>query len=173
MRNILALALIAFSVPAFVQAADNNNAPKNQQAVLETNPNQKQLEAAVYSFFAAVQSMDGNRLAAVYMPNGTLEDPVGTAPIQGSAAIGQFFEGLQTAINIGRITPRVKDMFVGAGNSTEVAVRWELTGYTNAGKQVILQGIGIFKFRLSPGRAPLLESVREFWDPVQLTAQVM
>ena len=65
-------------------------------------------------------------------------------------------------------------LFVGAGQSTEVMVRWELTLYTKqTGKRAILNGIGLFKFKpITPGVKLQLESVREFWDPVELMSQL-
>ncbi len=67
----------------------------------------------------------------------------------------------------------MKDIKVGAGLSTEAAAVWEITAYTKQGKQVVVHGIGLFKFKPIPfsGRL-LLESVREFYDPVEFASQL-
>jgi hypothetical protein len=139
--------------------------------VLEANPTQRQLEAAISEYWLSVQSLDPVRYANNFAPDGQLEDPAGGLPVQGRAAIAATYAGgLQL---LGRITPRVKDMYVGIGNSTEVAVRWELTSYTKQGKRVVVNGIGLFKFKPFHGGDHLqLESVREFYDPVEFTAQL-
>jgi ketosteroid isomerase-like protein len=139
--------------------------------VLEANPNQKQMEAAIYEYFFAVQSLDPQRYANIFAPDGTLEDPGGSTPIRGRAAIAAVYGGgLQV---LGRITPRVKDICVGVGQSTEATVAWVLTAYTKWGKRVVVHGIGIFKFKaFQAGAAPLIESVREFYDPLEFSSQL-
>jgi ketosteroid isomerase-like protein len=139
--------------------------------VLETNSHRRQIEAAVYAYFQAVDMLDPQHYAALFAPDGTLEDPVGTGMYHGRTEIaGALAAGLPI---VGRLTPRVKDIFVGSGQSTEAAVYWVITGYTKQGKQLIVQGIGIFKFKSIQNGAPLqLDSVREFYDPVQYASQI-
>ena len=130
------------------------------------------MEAAIYQYFIGVQSLDPQRYVRAFAPDGTLEDPGGTAPVHGRAAIAAVYGGgLQI---LGRITPRVKDIFVGVGNSTEAAVSWELIVYTKQGKHLVVHGIGMFKFKpFSSGDDQLLlESVREFYDTVEFTSQL-
>ena len=144
---------------------------QQNQPVLETNSHRRQMEAAVYAYFQAVDALDPQHYANLFAPDGTLEDPVGTGLYHGRTQIaGALAAGLPI---IGRLTPRVKDIFVASGESTEAAVYWVITGYTKQGKQLVVQGIGIFKFKPMQGNSPLqLESVREFYDPVQYLSQV-
>lgn len=162
---VLAMLALGMIPSTSVHAAD---------PVFEANPMQKQIEAAVYDYWFAVQALDPIRFGNNFAPDGALEDPVGTQVVSGRQAITGFFGGLLQTLGIGRATPRIKDMFVGAGQSTEVMVRWELTLYTKqTGKRAILNGIGLFKFKpITPGVKLQLESVREFWDPVELMSQL-
>jgi hypothetical protein len=139
--------------------------------VLESNPHQKQIEAAIYHYFEAVQSLDPQRYGNTFAPDGTLEDPGGSTPYHGRTAVSAAYAGgLQV---LGRITPRVKEIYVGVGNSTEATVSWVLMAYTKQGKQVFVHGIGIFKFKpIQAGSDLLLESVREFYDPLEFTSQL-
>jgi SnoaL-like domain len=142
-----------------------------QTPVLEANPHQKQMEAAIYEYFLGVQSLDPQRYAQAFSPDGTLEDPGGSTPVRGRTAIAAVYGGGLTIL--GRITPRVKDIYVGVGASTEATVSWVLTAYTKQGKQVVVHGIGIFKFKPIQAGAPLLlDSVREFYDTVEFTSQL-
>ena len=112
---------------------------------LEANPNTKKMEAAIYQYFRGVQSLDTQTYVKAFASDGTLEDPAGTAPVRGRAAIGTVYSGVPQLF--GKLTPRVKEIYVGVGNSTEATVSWTLTGYTKQGKQVVVHGIVIFKFK--------------------------
>jgi hypothetical protein len=130
---------------------------------------QQSLEAAIYEYWLSVQSFDPQRFAANFAPDGTLEDPVGVAPVRGREEIAALYAtGIRT---LSRITPRIKAMYVGVGQSTEVAVRWELAMDTKLGKHGVVKGIGLFKFApFQPGDRLQLESVREFFDPAEFTS---
>lgn len=137
------------------------------------NPLQKDLEAAVYEYWMSVQSLDPERFGANFAPDATLEDPAGNSPVIGRDAIAAFYgEGLKL-LRLARITPRIKEMHTGVGQSTEVVVRWELTADTTDGtKQAKVHGIGLFKFKPAQvGARLLLESVREFYDPFEWSSQ--
>jgi SnoaL-like domain len=172
MRSCIKTCIRALAPAAvFFVAVAWTTAALHAQTSLQANPNQNQLEAAIYQYFEGVQSLDPQRYASAFAPNGTLEDPGGSGPVTGRTAIAAAYGSGLTVL--GRITPRVKDMFVGIGNSTEVTLRWELIAYTKAGKQVIVEGIGIFKYApIIPGQTMQLESVREFYDPIQFSSQL-
>jgi hypothetical protein len=133
---------------------------------------QKEIEAAIHEYWASVESLDPHRFSGNFATNGTLEDPVGTNPIHGTGAIAAFFRDGIHAWNIERVTPAIRQVFVGAGQSMEAAVAWEVTIQTKTGQSLAFQGIGLFKFASNPaGGRLLLESVREFWNAPQLTPQ--
>ena len=171
--HLLPILLTAAMIPAslLAQPTTSTVTPTPTGPVLEANPHQKQMEAAIYSYFQAVQSLDPQRYGNTFAPDGTLEDPGGSAPVHGRAAIAATYAGGLTIL--GRITPRVKDIYVGVGNSTEATVSWILMAYTKQGKKVFVNGIGIFKFKpIQAGSELLLESVREFYDPLEFTSQL-
>ena len=84
---------------------------------LEANPNTKKIEAAIYQYFRGVQSLDTQTCVKAFASDGTLEDPAGIAPVHGRAAIGTVYSGVPQLF--GKLTPRVKEIYVGVGNSTE------------------------------------------------------
>lgn len=114
-----------------------------------------QIEAGVEEYFASIGSLDVQRYANNFAPDGVLEDPVGTPPVQGKPAIGVYFAGIIAPFS--EIKPKVEEVIV-CGN--EAIVNWKLKLKTTTGKHITIDGMGIFKFNL----AGKLQSVREFWD---------
>ncbi len=167
-RNLQAM----LAATAFTLCLGGFTTASAQPPVLETNPNTKRMEAGIYQYFQNAGSLNPQTFANAFAHDGTLEDPVGTPVVQGRPALATFFMGI--AQPFGRLTGRVKDIYVGAGNSLEATASWTLTLYTKQGKQVLLHGIGVFTFKPSNSSSdPLqLASVREFWDLVELTSQL-
>lgn len=122
-----------------------------------------QIEAAVEKYFASVAALDAQRFANHFAPAGVLEDPVGTPPIEGQAAIAAFYAAGSAALS--EIKPRVQEIIVG-GN--EAIVNWKLKVKTATGKQLTVAGMGLFKFNA----AGQLLAVREFWDLAAFLAQL-
>lgn len=116
---------------------------------------QEQVEAAVEEYFAAVGAFDVQRYVNTFAPDGVLEDPVGTPPIQGTAAITAFITNIITPFS--EIKHKIQDINV-CGN--EAAVDWKLHLKTTTGKKIVIDGMGVFSFNQN-GK---LQSVREFWD---------
>lgn len=156
------------------QRSEDKNVQNGVAPVLESNPNTKKMEAAIYQYFENVQTLNPQTFANAFAPDGTLEDPVGAPPVQGRPAISAFFAGITQPF--GRAIGRVKDIYVGAGNSNDATASWTLTLYTKQGKQVILHGIGVFTFKPSnPNSADPMQiaSLREFYDPIELLSQLL
>jgi steroid Delta-isomerase len=122
-----------------------------------------QIEAAVADYFASVASLDVQRYANHFAPEGSLEDPVGTPPLQGQEAIAAFYAA-GTAV-ITEVKPHVQEIIVG---SNEAIVNWKIKAKTAAGKQITVAGMGLFKFNT----AGKLLAVREFWDLAAFLAQL-
>ena len=122
---------------------------------------------------ASVESLDPLRFAENFAPDGTLEDAAGTQPVVGRQAIAEFFgNGLQS-LGLVRVLPRIRAMYAGIGQSTEIMVSWELTAQPRTDKPVVVHGIRLFRFKpVRAGTRLLLESVREFYDPLALTTFV-
>lgn len=115
----------------------------------------EQIEAAVEEYFASIGSLDVQRFANNFAPNGVLEDPVGTPAVQGQQTIGAFFASIIAPFS--EIKPKVQEI-IPCGQ--EAAVNWKLNLKMASGKKITIDGMGVFKFN----QAGKLVSVREFWD---------
>lgn len=124
---------------------------------------QEQIEAAVEEYFASIGSRDVQRYVNNFAPDGVLEDPVGTPPIQGTQAIGAYFGAITEPFS--EIKPYVQEVIVGG---QEAIVNWKLKLKTTTGKVIFIDGMGVFKFN-QQGK---LQSVREFWDLAAFLAQL-
>ena len=122
-----------------------------------------QIEAAVEEYFASVASLDAQRYANNFVTEGVLEDPVGTPPIEGQQAIAAFYAAGTAAIT--ELKPTVQKVIAG-GN--EAIVNWKIRVKTATGKQITVDGMGLFKFN-SAGK---LLAVREFFDMTAFLAQL-
>jgi steroid delta-isomerase len=124
---------------------------------------QTQIEAAVEEYFASVAAFDVPRFVNNFAPDGVLEDPVGTPPVQGTAAIAGFIGAITAPFS--QIKHRIQEITV-CGH--EAAVNWKLHLTTTTGKKITIDGMGIFNFNQN-GK---LQSVREFWDLAAFQAQL-
>jgi uncharacterized protein (TIGR02246 family) len=122
-----------------------------------------QIEAAVEEYFASVASRDVERFANNYATDGVLEDPVGTPPIEGQQAIAAVYAAGIAAFS--EIKATVQEVIVG-GN--EAIVNWKIKVKTIKGKQITVDGMGLFKFNA----AGKLLAVREFFDLAAFLAQL-
>ncbi len=145
---VLALTLVASS--AFAPAPRAASSPL---AIQNLTPDQ--IEAAVEEYFASVGAFDVQRYVNQFAPDGVLEDPVGTPPVQGTQAITAFITNIIAPFS--EIKHKIQDINV---CGQEAAVNWKLHLKTTTGKKIIIDGMGVFKFNQN-GK---LQSVREFWD---------
>ncbi|KYF75347.1 nuclear transport factor 2 family protein [Sorangium sp. So ce394] len=93
--------------------------------------------------------------AALFTPEGVLEDPVGTPPLRGRKAIIGFLRAAKPKIE--RASVQVREIMACGDES---AVRWSLDLRTRKGDHVAIEGIGNFAF----GEQRQLRLVREFYD---------
>lgn len=148
------------STGGFVPFAEAKTPP----AVSATqNMTPEQIEAAVEEYFDSVGSLNVQRFVDNFAPDGVLEDPVGTPPLQGTSAIGAYFAGIIAPFS--QIKPKVQEVIV---RGQEAAVNWKLHLTTTTGKKITIDGMGVFKFN----QAGKLESVREFFDLEAFLAQL-
>jgi steroid delta-isomerase len=124
---------------------------------------QAEIEAAVEEYFASIGSLDVQRFVNNFAPDGVLEDPVGTPPLQGTQAIGAYYEAVTAPFS--EIKPYIQEVIVGG---QEAIVNWKLKLKTTTGKVIFIDGMGVFKFN-QQGK---LQSVREFWDLAAFLAQL-
>jgi ketosteroid isomerase-like protein len=147
---MLVVALTLIAIPTFAPAPKAAGSPP-----VMVNLTPEQIEAAVEEYFDSVGAFDVQRYVNNFAPNGVLEDPVGTPPVQGSQAIGAFIASIIAPFS--EIKHKIQDINV-CGN--EAAVNWKLHLKTTTGKKIVIDGMGVFKFNQN-GK---LQSVREFWD---------
>jgi ketosteroid isomerase-like protein len=110
------------------------------EAAPANNLTPDQIEAIATDVFIKFAAMDAQGTASLFAPDGTIEDPVGTTPIQGTQAIIAYLETFPTILNEIRI--QSFDVTV-AGQ--EAALKWRLRFKTKTGNVFFVDGIGILK----------------------------
>ena len=154
-RKMMALAaalifLVASNVTRVEAAPANNLTPQ-------------QIEAIVTDVFNKFAAFDAQGTAALYAADGTIEDPVGNPPVQGTQAIIAYLETFPTILNEIRI--QSFDVTV-AGQ--EAAIKWRLRFKTKTGNVFFVDGIGIFTFN-EEGK---VKSDREYFDYAYFVSQL-
>jgi steroid delta-isomerase len=110
-------------------------------------------------FDAATQGTDFDAFAALFTEDAVLEDPVGTPPVRGRTAIRDFLAAGRAHIERSTVTlHEVKAC------GDEAAARWSIAMRMIDGRELAIDGIGVFVFA-DPGT---LRHVREFWDAAAL-----
>jgi uncharacterized protein (TIGR02246 family) len=148
----MALTFLFASNVTRVEAAPANNLTPEQIAAIARN---------MFDKFAA---MDAQGTADLFAPDGTIEDPVGTTPIQGTQAIIAYLETFPTILNEIRI--QSFDVTV-AGQ--EAALKWRLRFKTKTGNVFFVDGIGILKIN-EQGK---VQSDREYFDLAYFQSQLL
>ncbi len=123
----------------------------------------EQIEALATEMFNRFAAFDAIGTADCFAPDGTIEDPVGTTPIQGRQAIIAYQQTFPTILNEIRI--KSFDVFV-AGQ--EAAIKWRLRFKTKTGNVFFVEGIGILKFN-EQGK---IQSDREYFDLAYFQSQL-
>jgi len=136
---------------------------KRVEAAPANNLTPEQIEAIVTDVFNKFAAFDAQGTAALYAPDGTIEDPVGTTPIQGTQAIIAYLETFPTILN--EIRVQHFDVTV-AGQ--EAAIKWRLRFKTKTGNVFFVDGVGIFK--INPDGK--VQSDREYFDYAYFLAQL-
>ena len=133
------------------------------KAAPANNLTPEQIEAIVTDVFNKFSAFDAEGTAALYAPDGTIEDPVGTTPVQGTQAIIAYLQTYPTILNEIRI--QAFDVTV-AGQ--EAAIKWRLRFKTKTGNVFFVDGIGIF--RINPDGK--VQSDREYFDLAYFLSQL-
>lgn len=150
----LALALMFLAAANFtrVEAAPVNNLTPEQ------------IEAIATDMFNKFATFDAQGTANCFAPDGTIEDPVGTTPVQGTQAIIAYLETFPSLLNEIRI--QSFDVTV-AGQ--EAAIKWRLRFKTKTGNVFFVDGIGILKINEN-GK---IQADREYFDLAYFQSQLL
>jgi steroid delta-isomerase len=133
------------------------------EAAPANNLTPEQIEAIATDVFNKFAAFDAQGTAALFAPDGTIEDPVGTTPVQGTQAIIAYLETFPTILN--EIRVQHFDVTV-AGQ--EAAIKWRLRFKTKTGNVFFVDGVGIFK--INPDGK--VQSDREYFDYAYFLAQL-
>ena len=148
----MALAFLLASNATRVEAAQVNNLTPEQ------------IEAIVTEMFNKFAAFDAQGTTDMFAPDGTIEDPVGSTPIQGSQAILAYQQSFPTILNEIRI--QSFDVTVGGH---EAAVKWRLRFKTKTGNVFFVDGIGI----INVNENGKIQSDREFFDQAYFLSQLL
>jgi steroid delta-isomerase len=111
------------------------------QAAAPTDLTPQQIEAVIEDAFAKLVAFDAQGLVSHYADDAVLEDPVGTPPMVGKAAITAYLEGFPTLFN----QMKLYSLDIKPGGQG-AAVTWRLRFTTKSGHVFFLEGIGFFEF---------------------------
>jgi steroid delta-isomerase len=124
----------------------------------------EQIEAIATEMFNRFAAFDAQGTADMFAPDGTIEDPVGSTPIQGTQAIIAYQQTFPTILNEIRI--QSFDVTV-AGQ--ECAIKWRLRFKTKTGNVFFVDGIGILRIN-EQGK---IQSDREYFDLAYFQSQLL
>ncbi len=118
---------------------------------------------AVAEYFAALRAMDVDRWINTFAPDAQSQDPVGTPPMRGHAALRDFLTGI---LGLFQQVGLTEDQVFLAGNSA--AVKWTGKGTGRNGAEVTFEGIDVIDCN-PEGK---IIAVRAFWDPGPVMAAI-
>ncbi|EOM76563.1 DUF4440 domain-containing protein [Rhodococcus rhodnii] len=113
--------------------------------------------ATVARYLDAVASKSAAEIAALYAPEGTLEDPVGSEPVRGRAAITEFYAPLEQA-------SRATELLSVRATEGGAAFSFRVTT-TVGGATYEVEPIDVMTFEPGPDGDLLITSMRAFWAP--------
>ena len=124
----------------------------------------EQIEAIATEMFNKFAAFDALGTANMFAPDGTIEDPVGTTPIQGTQAIIAYQQTFTTILK----EIRIKHFDVTVAGQ-ECAIKWRLRFKTKSGNVFFVDGIGILKINEN-GK---IQSDREYFDLAYFQSQLL
>jgi ketosteroid isomerase-like protein len=119
----------------------------------------------LYGYFAAIASLDPERIAACFRPDGELEDPIGTGVRPGRDEIREYWArglcagAVAVDINVLAALP--------AGRS--VAGHWQMSARSRSGVIARAEGIDV----LHLDEAGLIRRAEGYWDQMAFRAALM
>ena len=134
------------------------------EAAPANNLTPEQIEAIVREMYNKFAAFDAQGTTDMFAPDGTIEDPVGSTPIQGTEAILAYQQTFPTILDEIRI--QSFDVTV-CGH--EAAVKWRLRFKTKTGNVFFVDGIGIINVNVD-GK---IQSDREWFDQAYFLSQLL
>lgn len=117
----------------------------------------ERMQAVVHAYVAALNAADLDALVALFAPDATVEDPVGSPPHVGHAAIRAFYAG---SVALGLDVALEGDVRAVA-NEAAFAFR---VGLTMNGQALTIRPIDVFRFN----DAGQVVSMRAFFGPANM-----
>jgi steroid delta-isomerase len=116
------------------------------------------LTATVHAYVAAFAASDATAAAALFADDATLEDPVGTAPRNGAAAILEFYQGAMRAGATLSLTGPIRE----AGDA--VAFSFTVNVNPPGAAPMQIDVIDVFRFN----DAGKIRTMQAFWGPANV-----
>ena len=120
-----------------------------------------QMRAALQKYIDAFTARDTDAVVALYADDATIEDPVGTEPIQGRAAITAFYARV---VPIGLTLRLVAPIRGSHGNAAAMA--FEVDAPAPNGGRSVIRVIDVMTFNA----AGKITSMRAYWAPDDMAA---
>ncbi|MFM2301156.1 MAG: hypothetical protein RLZZ84_892 [Pseudomonadota bacterium] len=122
-------------------------------------PTPQQMEAAVHAYVAAFASGDPEQAAAIFAADAVVEDPIGSLPRVGIAAIRQFYvESMATGATL-HLTGPIRVAAAHAAFAMQVRLHWD-------GKDMAIDVIDTFAF----DEAGKVKEMKAYFGPGNMTA---
>lgn len=121
------------------------------------------IQAVVAQYFAATRHMDPDAWVSCFAEHATSYEPAAPAPLQGHAALRQFFLGIAGSFRKLGVT---EDHVFVLGN--RAAVKFTGRGIGKNGREVVFEGIDVFEVNES-GK---IETMWGYWNPATMMAQL-
>ena len=121
------------------------------------------ISRAVRAYFLALRAMDAEAIANTFAEDGATCDPMGAPPMNGRAAVREFFASVFTNFKSVGLT---EDSVFVAGSGA--AVKWTGHGTSVNGKEVNFEGIDVFEVN-EEGK---IQNIWAYWNPAEMIAQL-
>ena len=121
------------------------------------------ISRAVRAYFLALRAMDAEAIANTFAEDGATCDPMGVPPMNGRAAVREFFASVFKNFKSVGLT---EDSVFVAGSGA--AVKWTGHGTSVNGKEVDFEGIDVFEVN-QEGK---IQNIWAYWNPAEMIAQL-
>jgi steroid delta-isomerase len=121
------------------------------------------MRSVVSMYFSAFHTKDAERWVACFAPDAVSHEPAAPVPLQGHAALRQFFQGLGGTFKSIELS---QDHVFVRGN--RVAVKFTGRGTGTNGRAVTMEGIDVFEFNDNG----MIQTLWGYWDPAAMMAQL-